>query len=259
MDPLVPAPPRPRARTPTRTRWQPALALIFSGAALAQAVPQPVPAVGSQADYSGRLMGVACPRWTTLAPSAEGVLTSVCGGYVLESALDHDLNPRRLRDPAGKTLVEFTPHAPALQFPLALGRRWTQRYVGFTAFNNLVWEGETTCEVAAQEPLALALGEVASLRIECEDGWQVGPRSGHNHTTRWYAPALGIVVKEIHARDPARWNFELTRYALAAPAAPNSPALGVPATPTRPPPAAPPAARPPFHPEAPSILDPNEY
>ena len=266
------------SRLGARPRWRilltlagalwPALLLLCPSVTLAFDIPQPEPAVGSVADYSGHLMGVACPRLTTLAPSAAGVLTSVCDGYVLESALNHDLNPLRLRDPAGRTLVEFKPYAPALQFPLTPGRRWTQRYVGFTAFNNLVWDGETTCEVAAQEPITLALGELASIRIECEEGWRVGPRSGHSHATRWYAPTLGMVVREIHARDPARWNFELVRFALAAPAAPKPAAAGVsaPSTPTPSAPRsdgprsdAPPAAAPPFHPNAPGILDPNEY
>lgn len=253
---------RPRRRnllTLAGARWL-VLLLLCPSVALAFDIPQPVPAVGSVADYSGHLMGVACPRWTTLAPSAEGILTSVCDGYVLESALNHDLNPLRLRDPAGRTLAEFKPYAPALQFPLTLGRRWTQRYVGFTAFNNLVWDGETTCEVAAQEPITLALGEVVSIRIECEEGWRVGPRSGHSHATRWYAPSLGRVVREIHARDPARWNFELIRFALATPK-PAATDITAPSTPTPSAPRsdAPPAAAPLFHPDAPGILDPNEY
>jgi hypothetical protein len=191
----------------------------------------------------------------------DGKLVRTCGGYTLEAWYQHDFNPTRLVEASGKTLVEFRPYLPALSFPLSLGKRWHGQYVGFTAFNNLVWDGETRCEVAARETLTTAAGDFDSFRIECEDGWQVGPRKGSFHTTRWYAPSAGLIVKEVHARDPAQWNFELARLQLAptlqapppaAPAAsPGTPAAS-PASPASP-------STPPAAPHGPEILDPNEY
>lgn len=232
---------------------------LFLGCALfatADELQRPTPVVGAEASYTGALMSADCPRWTTGNLTGDGLLLTTCQGYTIESDHTHDLNPVRLRDATGKTLVEFKPYTPSLSFPLRVGKRWRGQYTGFTAFNNLVWDGETTCKAEAEEKITVPAGEFDTLRIECENGWRVGPKSGSSHATRWYAPAIGAVVKEVHARDPARWNFELAHYGL--------PGLS-PATLPTPAPAPPPAVAAPANPAAPAapplpdILDPNEY
>lgn len=220
---------------------------------------RPTPIVGTQASYQGQLMGVDCPGWTTGGLTGSGLLLTTCQGYVIESDHAHDLNPVRLRDAAGKTLVEFKPYAPSLSFPLSVGKRWRGQYTGFTAFNNLVWDGETRCKVEATEKITVPAGEYDSFRIECEQGWRVGPRSGSSHATRWYAPAIGAVVKEVHERDPARWNFELARYALPGMSPAALPAPRPPAPPASESPKSPPTPAVPPAPALPDILDPNEY
>ena len=241
-------------------RWLTGLLLGWPLLAAAADADRPTPIVGTAASYQGQLMGVDCPRWTTGALTGEGLLLTTCQGYTIESDLTHDLNPVRLRDAAGTTLVEFKPYAPSLSFPLSVGKRWRGQYTGFTAFNNLVWDGETSCKVEATEKVTVPAGDYDSFRIECEQGWRVGPRSGSSHATRWYAPAIGAVVKEVHQRDPTRWNFELARYELPG----LSPAALPAPTPAPPAPAAvspgpPPAPAVPQAPALPNILDPNEY
>ena len=230
--------------------------LLLGTAALATAgeLPRPTPVAGTEASYSGQLMGVDCPKWTTGSLTEDGLLLTTCQGYTIESDHAHDLNPVRLRDATGKTLAEFKPFTPSLSFPLSVGKRWRGQYTGFTAFNNLVWDGETTCKAEAEEKITVPAGEFNTLRIECENGWRVGPKNGSSHATRWYAPAIGAVVKEVHARDPARWNFELAHYGLPglSPAALPAPAIATPAS-------APAKPATPATPPLPDILDPNEY
>lgn len=231
------------------------LLAVLTPRAWADDAPRPVPIIGTEAEFSGHLMGADCARWTTAGLTPDGILLRTCQGYTIESSLEHDFNPMRLRDAAGKTLVEFKPYMPSLSFPLSVGKRWRGEYTGFTAFNNLVWDGDTNCKVDAQETLTLAGSDYDTLRIECDNGWHVGPRSGSTHVTRWYAPSIGMVVKEIHVRDPQRWNFELTRFGLPAAVAPPAPAAAE--TPIAPPVAPSPAPK--HDPAAPGILDPNEY
>lgn len=231
------------------------LLAVLTPSAGADDAPRPVPIIGTEAEFSGHLMGADCARWTTAGLTPDGVLLRTCQGYTIESSLEHDFNPMRLRDAAGKTLVEFKPFMPSLSFPLSVGKRWRGEYTGFTAFNNLVWDGETSCKVDAQETLKLAGSDYDTLRIECDNSWHVGPRSGSTHVTRWYAPSIGTVVKEIHVRDPQRWNFELARFGLPAAVAPTAPAAAE--TPIAPPVA--PSPAPQHDPAAPGILDPNEY
>lgn len=237
-------------------------ALLLPGLLAAEEAPRPVPVIGSTAEYSGRLMGSDCPRWTLQLPGTDDTLVRTCEGNTLEISRTHDDNPMRLRDASGRTLVEFRPFMPSLAFPLAIDKRWSGKYTGFTAFNNLVWEGETHCKVAALEKVHVQAGEFDAWRVECADGWQVGRHTGSAQTTRWYAPAAGLVVKEVHERDPAQWNFELKSRELAAvtpaalEAAPTPPVTPpTPAVPTQPAPA--PAT--PSAPDRPGILDPNEY
>lgn len=230
------------------------LALTWCMAAAAQEAPRPEPVIGGEATFVGRVMGVDCLRWKVSEITADGLVRTTCGEYVIESSLANDLNPVRLKNAAGKELVYFTPFTPSVKFPLAVGKRWSGAYVAYTDYNKLLWDGETSCKVEALETITVRAGEYETFRIECRQGWKVGTRGGFFRATRWYAPSIGLVVKEEHQREPERWNLELASYTLPRPAEPAA------APETVPPPSAGPArARPNFDPDAPSILDPNEY
>jgi hypothetical protein len=215
---------------------------------------RPSPLVGTVHEYAGHLLGVDCAIWRIVEVAPDGSAVADCNGHRLETSGANDTNAVRVTDPTGRKLVEFRPFAPALKFPLAIGMRWRQGYVGFTAFNNLIWDGEAQCRVVAFEAVTVPAGTLDAFRIECVDKWMVGPKQGATHVTRWYAPVAETVVKQVHREDPARWNFELVRYGAAEPAppppAPTS--MKLEAIPS-------PGPRPQYDPDAPDILDPDEY
>lgn len=218
---------------------------------VAGAAPTPFtpPTAGTVHEYSGRLFGVDCARWTLASVAADGSAVAECNGHRL--ALDGEGNPIAAVDPTGRKLVEFKPAAPGLRFPLDVGAHWRAPYTAYTAFNNLVWDGEASCRVEAFEPIDVPAGRFDAFRIECQDKWMVGPKNGYTHVTRWYAPAVATVVRQTHREDPARWSFELRH--IGAPVAPAAaPTFKLEAVPT-------PGPRPHYDPQAPDILDPDEY
>ncbi|MCC7121358.1 MAG: hypothetical protein IT493_07355 [Gammaproteobacteria bacterium] len=225
------------------------IAVAPAPTAWAQEAEYVPPPLGATFDYAGRLFGVDCTAWTIVDVANDGAVRAECAGHRL--ALDANGNPRTASDPRGRTLVEFKPAAPGLRFPLTTGAHWRQTYTAFTAFNNLVWDGEARCRVEDHEVVQVPAGKFDAFRIECEDQWKVGPKSGYTHVTRWYAPAVAAVVRQIHREDPMRWNFELVHYASAPPPM-KAPALRIEAIPT-------PGPRPSYDPAAPDILDPDEY
>jgi hypothetical protein len=215
---------------------------------------RPTQVVGTVREYAGHLMGVDCAVWRIVEVAADGSAVADCNGHRLETSGPDDTNAVRVSDPTGRKLVEFRPFAPALKFPLGVGTRWRQGYVGFTAFNNLIWDGESQCKVVAFEAVTVPAGTLDAFRIECVDKWMVGPKQGATHVTRWYAPAAETIVKQVHREDPARWNFELVRYGATVPAPPPPPpaSMKLEAIPS-------PGPRPQYDPDAPDILDPDEY
>lgn len=235
------------------------MALWWPLLAHSEEAAKPIPVAGTEASYQGRFMGVDCPLWTTGTPDKDGLLPVTCEDFVLELDVANDLNPVRLRGEGGTTLAEFKPYGPTLSFPLHVGKRWRGGYMGFTAFNNLVWEGDTRCKVEAKEKITVPAGSFDTFRIECEQGWRVGPATGSTRATRWYAPTPGTVVKEIQTQNPAGSNFELATYALAGP----KPAVWPEPTPepveaTQPPAPLAIPAKPAKRGDA-GILDPDEY
>lgn len=233
-----------------------ALMLMAATAAAADGpvAERPLPERGSTLEYSGRLLGVDCRIWTVVEVAADGSSVADCAGHRLETDGAHDGNAVRITDPEGRRLVEFRPYAPGLRFPLEVGARWRQPYIGFTGFNNLIWDGEAQCKVESFEPVSVPAGDFDAFRIACVEKWMVGPKTGATHVTRWYAPAAGAVVRQVHREDPARWNFELLRIGSAAAAAPpaTAPTMKIEAIPGAGP-------RPQYDPASPGILDPDEY
>jgi hypothetical protein len=131
---------------------------------------------------------------------------------VLESSGANDQNPVRVSSLHGVKFVEYTPYAPLLDFPLSAGKRWHGRYRAYTADTNFTFDISSECAVAAWERVTVAAGEFDAFRIECTDQVNAGPDEGTLHWTRWFAPAVGIIVKSANREDPRRWNFELASW-----------------------------------------------
>jgi hypothetical protein len=106
----------------------------------------------------------------------------------------------------------------------------------------------------AFEAVTVPAGTLDAFRIECVDKWMVGPKLGAWVVWGWLGGGGDTVVKQVHREDPARWNFELVRYRAAEPAPPPpAPAsMKLEAIPS-------PGPRPQYDPDAPDILDPDEY
>lgn len=242
------------ASSPRRRLPAPA-ALLLAGLAppaAAQEATFVAPKVGDVREYAGRLFGVDCAEWTITEVRDDGTASAECAGHRI--SLDASGNPQRAVGADDRPLVEFKPAAPGLRFPLTVGAHWRQGYTAFTAFNNLVWDGEANCRVEAYEPVQVPAGQFDAFRIECQDKWMVGPKFGFTHVTRWYAPAVATVVRQVHREDPARWNFELISSGVSPPPAraAEAPSITIEALPS-------PGPRPQYDPAAPDILDPDEY
>jgi hypothetical protein len=232
--------------------------LLLSATAVgAEQAERPTPFVGYQLSYQGKIMGIDCGDWEITEIKPDGNVLAQCRNYLLESSGKGDFNPIRVTTLHGVKLIEFLPFAPTLRFPLTVGQTWQGKYIAFTADNGLVWDGQSDCKVNAYEPVRVIAGELQAFKIDCVDTWQVGPRNGLTHTTRWYAPEAAAVVKSVHQEDPNKWNFELSSFGLAGAAPTQGTALPstAPDAGTLPPP---PATEADLQQVAP-VLDPDDY
>ena len=180
-------------------------------AAANEPAPRPEPAPGAELTYDGKLLSVNCTHWKVDGMNEAGNLVSSCEDYRLEVS-GADMNAVRIARTDGGKEAEFDPELPALRFPLVLGDGWLVPYKGFTADNGMNWDGTLKCGVAAFEPVTVKAGTFDAYRIDCEEAWKVGRRDGVFHSSRWYAPKIGTVVKVEHQEQPERWNLELTAY-----------------------------------------------
>jgi CHAT domain-containing protein len=88
-----------------------------------------------------------------------------------------------------------TPHSGTFAWPLEVGKTWTSVYQYRDNLRNLRFNRTTTSwRVAAEEELTVPAGAYKTLRLE-------GENNGNRWTT-WYAPALRLVIKELHERKP---------------------------------------------------------
>ena len=104
-----------------------------------------------------------------------------------------------------------TPHVGSLAWPLEVGKSWSAVFqfrdnVRNVRFNRV----ENTWRVAAEEDVTVPAGTFKALRLEGSN-----PANAWSH---WYAPALRLMVKEIHERKaghplgPGRTVTEMVRY-----------------------------------------------
>lgn len=181
--------------------------------AFAQAgAPKPTPKVGDVFEYDKLYITVPCKRWEVKEVDKNGQHLVQCENNIAQFEAATGAM-QRIVTKDGDKLVQFTPRATSIQFPLAVGQSWTGRYDGYTNDDGASWNADTKCAVKSEEKVKVPAGEFDTLRIECEDAWSAGPFSGVSKTTSWYAPKLGTVVKS-HNPESAKWNYELTGYKL---------------------------------------------
>ncbi len=192
----------------------------------AQQAVRPTPVVGYRMSYSGHIMGVTCEDWKLTEIKPDGSLVSQCGNYMMETASsENDFNPIRLSTLHGVKLIEFTPYAPSIKFPLAVGNTWQSKYRYYSTEFGEPIDTSGSCNVAGYESVRVAAGEFQAFRIECVDEVAAGSRKFKTNTTRWYAPEAAGFVKLDNREDPGRWNFELTSYGMGdAVTTPSAPA-----------------------------------
>ena len=105
-----------------------------------------------------------------------------------------------------------TPHHGSLAWPLEVGKSWSAVYQFRDNLRNLRFNRiETAWRVAVEEDVTVPAGTFKALRLE---GGNIS-----NAWTLWYAPAVRLVVKEIHERKashtwgPGRTITEVVRHA----------------------------------------------
>lgn len=95
----------------------------------------------------------------------------------------------------GKTIDTYSPDWNDWQWPLEVGRTWTSTY-NFSSGGRSASNAGATWSVKAEESVTVPAGSFKALRIERAPGNQ------SNHVvTRWYAPELGLVVKQVESRS----------------------------------------------------------
>lgn len=200
--------------TVSRLLALPLLAALPAIAAEAPIAHLPVKAKpGDFREYSNMLMGVPCSRWEFSELTDAGEVLNKCGDKTMVLSTDYDLNPMRVSDGSGTTLVEFKPFYPQLSYPLTVGKEWSGEYSGYTADNDAHWDSKVSCKVEAYEKLKVVAGEFDTFRIACVDRWRSGILfSGETNSTRWYAPKTFSIIKVVH--DQAKWNTELVNYQI---------------------------------------------
>jgi len=102
-------------------------------ASRADQAEKPKAFAGYQMTFNGRVMGVPCTEWKITEVKADGDVVSMCKSYILESSGKNDFNPVRLSTMHGVKLMEFSPYAPILKFPLSVGQQWNTPYTAFDA------------------------------------------------------------------------------------------------------------------------------
>lgn len=192
------------------------LPLWLSGVAIAAADAPPAnqpPAAraGQMMQYTDRLMSVPCQRWQVKEANRKGEMITQCGDNLMHMSVANDLNPVKVVKASGETLVEFKPFFPQLSYPLSLGKKWSGEYDGFSADDGAKWSSKVSCEVKAWEKVTVAAGQFDSYRIECQEKWRAMLiLTGESRSTRWYAPAVGMVVKAVG--DKSKWDHQLAGY-----------------------------------------------
>lgn len=184
---------------------------VFCHTALAQNPTQrvekyPDAKPGAHFSYVNGVFLLKCNRWEVKEVNKNGEIISTCGGNTMHVTADAG-NPIKSINDKGETVARFTPFYPDVSFPLFVGKKWTGKYSGEEGSKK--WTGDVSCEAVALEDVAVKAGKLQAFRIECVDKWDAGIIfiNGKKKSTRWFAPAVGLIVKSIN--EDSQWNVEV--------------------------------------------------
>jgi hypothetical protein len=186
-------------------------AVAIPARADAPVAERPTVKPGSSWDYADKVASVPCKHWEYVGDE-KGFRVGKCEGYKSYTSIENN-NLVRILDKDGDKVVQFSPSAVAISFPLKVGKKWDGSYTGFTADDGAQWEGSTSCEVKAYEKVTVAAGTFDAYRIECSGWWNAGAAQGRAESTAWYAPKAAAIVKSVNPSAP-KFNLELTGYSL---------------------------------------------
>ncbi len=161
---------------------------------------------GAHFSYVNGVFLLKCNRWEVKEVNKNGEIVSTCGGNTMYVMADSG-NPIRSVNDKGETVARFTPFYPDVSFPLYVGKKWTGKYSGEEGSKK--WTSEVSCEAVALEDVAVKAGSFPAFRIECVDKWDAGIifLNGKKKSTRWFAPAAGLIVKSVN--EDSQWNVEV--------------------------------------------------
>lgn len=182
----------------------------ISGGTFAQAPPAdaPKPHVGDTFEVADSFLGVKCKHWELKDLNRGGYLIWQCQDKLVYFSAGHGFALTKILTEKGDVLASYTPYLPALPWPLTVGKIWSGNYRGFTASDGSKWEATSTCQVKDIEPLSIGGRSVWTYRYDCADDWSSGIFWGTAHSSGWYAPEAGIVVKATLSNNPkANWQI----------------------------------------------------
>lgn len=203
--------------------WMALASLSFGAWAQADGAVRPVAKVGDVAVYT---VDLRADKRTT---EETVTVTSVDQTHIKSKHVRPDRNPPETEGVAtldwamvvsGASGTRYDPPISHFKFPLVVGDRWKSSFVAEGA--NFKSKTDLELKVAARETVKTPAGEFDTFKIESE-GWINGVSwSGAIRMTdvRWYAPAIGRVVKSEYKdyRNNRLWNDTVTELKSFKPA-----------------------------------------
>ena len=145
-----------------------------------------------------------------LGPKEYVVFTSV-KGFKSKTKAYYDTTNFALkgyRDAEGKALVTYKPVEQRYRFPMKPGDKWVTNWKSLDHKTNNVTAGGGVVQVVAYERLKLPSGEFDTLKVRMPV--QKRAPKGLKHYV-WFAPKLGITVKETIGGGNFHWSQVLSK------------------------------------------------
>jgi hypothetical protein len=189
--------------------------MSLSAWAQADGAVRPVAKVGDEAVYAVDLRGDKRTTEETVT------VTSVDQTHIKSKHVRPDRNPPEIEGVttldlatvvSGSSGTRYDPPVSNFKFPLVVGDRWKSSFMA--EGSNFKSKTDLDSKIAARETVKTPAGEFDTFKIESE-GWINGVTwSGTIRMTlvRWYAPAIGSVVKSEYKdyRNNRLWNDTVT-------------------------------------------------
>lgn len=184
-------------------------ALIGATATSPESVPpavQPQHKVGDSFDVADAFIGVKCQHWVVKDVDRGGYLIFQCQDNLAYFMADRGFALKQIVTDKGQVLASYQPYLPPLPWPLAVGKRWSGQYDGYTLASGHSWHAKSTCQVRDIERLPIAGRRLWTYRYDCEDDWRSGIFWGSAYSSGWYSPDAKMVVKATLTNNPkADW------------------------------------------------------